>query len=217
MVQHGETGFTAEMESYLLVQPLDFDARLFLPYKEIFKYLNLEKPGKRSGTAYYWIDHSREAWSSLFTAAFDGHDQIILNTYMSESSRIKVSLAFPQRCLPETSVSLLGLLYQLARWSTKTCRTGGLAEPGRSNARVLLGKLCCMPRGELLAQCSASSKWVIHCEVAHEWKCRWPRPPPYGAMTVKIEVEAGLADFSLLERLARGENEWAKAVWKSLS
>ena len=64
------------------------------------------------GKAYIWMSRQQKSWEAMFERAF-GADQIVWSTFVSEHHKIKAGKPFEERCLQDTSCSLMGLFMLL--------------------------------------------------------------------------------------------------------
>ena len=161
-----------------------------------------------------WINETVGLWAHLFQTAL-GRDQIIATTYLAEGhSNRRQSVPFSERCLPETSMSLLGLLLHLTRWCQTAKWLGGLGDMDqRVNARALL---CA-----LITKAATLGKWSFLLELLDRrdaWACAWPRPLHWSKTVAEVHVKGELADFGeFCEASTRPQaSTAAKAQWRAL-
>jgi hypothetical protein len=154
-------------------------SRLFVSMRSLFQTLALEGYKGEYST---WICSQRPRWDRFWHKLL-GSGQMVFSTWISSRSSHRKGMSFAERCLPHTSVSLVGLLALLARFAYDDRQTGGLEEKG-DNAKQLLSALC----GQI------TSRWDIDIVVADGWLPMWPRPPMRGT-SFKLSLSGDNVDL----------------------
>lgn len=195
MVNVGPCNGASEVRCFVFVRPRCHNQRLFVSYMHLYSLMKLRTFSEQASR---WVDAGKERWRSTFVEVF-GSQQIVESTFITGHTKKKCQLCWSDRCLADPSVSVMGLLYQLARWCTLSASNGGFSQDlSRAAAGALLQALldfACPVDG---------SEWRLTVEVCALWRCAWPRPPPEadGFGVVELSVVRGLVDLTpLLEAL----------------
>lgn len=184
---------------YVFIQARPLNQRAFIAYNDLYQFLNLPLA---KGKSYAWVDDNRVNWSALFKGAF-GSDQIILNTYCAKDGAVrKRELDFDMRCLPESSVSMIGaLLHLTSRWSQSSTWSGGLRHvESRENARHCLDAMI----KKAMSIFSEEQQFSFSIEICSEWSCRWPRPRAMGVEFLQIIGSGDTVDIQPFVDRAKG-------------
>ena len=192
-------GVVCEFSPTVFYRARGANQRIDWSLPEMFDLLKITK---YQGKASKWIGMCATSWSDNLTPSF-GETQIVWGQRMIKGPR-----PFWRRCLDVASISSVGLLHQLLRWSHYQPGQGGLEElQARSAAHNTFGTLV-----SSILPCASLEMPIV---LVPQWEDRFPRP-----MILYLENFVTLhmdADGNVnLEPLLRKKTEQGMPSWVSL-
>ena len=194
---------------FVFHRPRPLASRAFWSLISAYKALGLTT---YTGQPTMWVYRCQMSWAKTFAQAF-GEDQLIVSsTHLTNDCKREKTSIFDDRCLPATSVSTVGLLWLLYRWSALTPRQGGMTVGARKDAAEAVAR-------SLISSCTDKSTGFdvqVRCS-ATSWKCPWPRPYDLASeldrLTFTVSVD-GFVDLSPLRDAANGIGGYSVvSVW----
>ena len=93
-------------EVYVFHEPRPAKMRMFWTASCMYKYYRMTQ---YKGNASAWCSRSKAGWAKLWQHAF-GSSQLVEGTTITGKNKAKSELPFMLRCLPEPSISTLGII-----------------------------------------------------------------------------------------------------------
>ena len=126
----------------------------------------------------------------------------------------QAGISFQQRCLPNSALSMAGLMVMLSTWCRPTTALGGLdTDVSRSAARALLEALIDVAFPTIDAQ------HQLMVLFDPRWFCKWPRPQtnPTASDVVTLPVSAHGVDLTEWQLMAQSPLQHAVAfrIWRA--
>lgn len=133
---------------------------------DVYAMLDLSSYNRQASK---WIFHCLPGWAKFMLPFLPGSMVVHSKHRNLSDSRLR-EVPWYDRCLPQTSISTVGLMLLLARWSFAKAERGGLREEtprqvAEQALRSLIGQACSP------ARCRS-----FRIEFDKDWVCRWPRP-----------------------------------------
>ena len=161
------------------------------------------------------------AWRKAMKTCLGGDDSIFVMSVHGNSTTAMRSAELWKRCLQQPSVSTLGLLVLLLRWSHAKREQGGLVGP--DNCRLQAPSIIFEQLVDVV-QVAGADRFPLKVEVGNSWSCRWPRPQPFDSVYLTVWLVRERDDGKLALQLhevktmgtGRRKNPIVAAWWKAL-
>jgi hypothetical protein len=173
------------------------EQRLFWPVRDIYTSMNMKSYG---GCPSKWSNALTSRWTKTFTKELR-HCQFVYSTFTSSQTKSRNELPWRSRCLPFVSVSTLGLLMLMSRWSLPDLKRGALRnDDARSISEPLLNAILAP-----LSKPGARHAWSLVLVFDPNWRCKWPRPslPPDGRNSIQFTITDGNVNLKPLVDASR--------------
>lgn len=208
----GPTNAGLKMQVYVFKVSRAARQRVFWPFQELYKAMSLQS---HKGFPSSWVSHGLSRWGNMLQM-LTGTIPIVHSNHGNTSERTAGSLRWPDRCLPLTSVSTLGLLLILQRFAFASVQQGGFrCDSGRRSAAEILDSF-------LTHHQEFAPNTTLKIELVANWVCRYPRPADFSASSIELRITKGVLDFGELFRRGgtlKGDpiaRSWWVALKKSL-
>ena len=112
IVSAGVTAAEYSIPTFVFVRPRAGKQRVFWCVAAVGGYLKVDSYKGNRGK---WVQDNWLGWNSMMEHDL-GNGNLVLNTHTKENGTKQESVPWNERCLPETSVSTVGLLWLVCRW-----------------------------------------------------------------------------------------------------
>lgn len=102
-----------ELDVYVFQRARAGQQRTFWSTSSLYEALGLKT---YKGLSSKWSHQKEGSWENAFRTHF-GCSQLVYSNHIASDTTHRLQLPWPKRCLPSTSISCVGVLCLLARWS----------------------------------------------------------------------------------------------------
>ena len=194
---------------YVLEMPRHCQQRVYWGLKELYSVLKLKS---YKGVATKWLHDALPSWHR-YVDSLAAHCPSILSKHGNLGSS-HLHQPFYEGCLPETSMSTLGLLLILHRMAAFSRERGGLKE---QESKTLASNLL----HSLMQYAFHGPVCRVEVQLSEQWRCKFPRPKD-DLVSFVANVKEGVVDLSQLVAMSVGPQqhalakEWTKSLSKIL-
>lgn len=203
-----DAGAQCTFDVYVFAYARGCQQRIYWSLKEFYGYLKLTT---FKGVCSRWVGVISAKICDI-TKQLTGGGQVAFGNHGNMGSGKLNALPFSDRSLPATSCSTMALLLMLQRWAFASREKGGLSTDGPKRAASVLFE-------SLLDLALCGEEMVCLIFLCNKWVSRWPRPPDYGLIDIRVHVsEEKCVDLEDLVAQAVGVGRskvaagWVKAL-----
>jgi hypothetical protein len=181
--------------------------RIFWPCQKFYMVFRLQcylnTPSK-------WVNRRQDLWSRELDAVFG--ECVLFSKHGLVSGARKDRTPLQMRCLPQTCMSSVAMLFMLGRWSGAPKEAGGFDDQSGASKRAVFELLAALVR-------VATSNRAVQAEIFDdlEWRAMWPRPQTakgmFNSVTLTINMD-GKVDIASMRGCEHSTvfKEWSELV-----
>lgn len=178
------------LKVYWFVVPRSAGLKGYWDLHELYQQMGLEQYGR---VAAHWVNRMAPSWTKLALAVFGACHLVGSSAAMHNTD----ATSWPDSCLPHRSCSTAMLILLTAVWSTASPRAGGFrGDVSKAAAHAVFEAML------VTAQQHCGSHLDLKIIIEEAWRSNWPRPSPYGPLSVTLPLKDLQIDLTKLKEQA---------------
>ena len=177
--------------TYAFVQPRACGQSLYWSVSGLYDIFRMSS---HAGSSSIWASRMRASWSNAWRVAFCV-DMYVAGTMITGRNQEKTSAPWHERCLSEPSISTLGLISVLHRWTIGGRRCLKKCDRSAELSYALLAQLISACDGET----ETAQSWSIRIVFDKDWSPPWPMADLEvdAVRVIRLDVdERGIVDLT---------------------